>query len=96
MLSKCANPHCPATFRYLHESRLHVICPNGALAGRKPRYSSKSRQLEYAWLCSSCAVSLTVQIDEDVGARVIAKFKPRNDSDFDTSASDGINFEIAY
>jgi hypothetical protein len=25
MLSKCANPTCPTTFRYLHEGRLYVI-----------------------------------------------------------------------
>jgi hypothetical protein len=27
MLSKCANPSCPTTFRYLHEVKLYVIAP---------------------------------------------------------------------
>jgi hypothetical protein len=27
MLSKCANPSCPTTFRYLHEGKLYVIAP---------------------------------------------------------------------
>jgi hypothetical protein len=50
MLSKCANPACSTTFRYLHEGRLYLIDPTEALAGHKPRCSSKSGPLEYAWL----------------------------------------------
>jgi hypothetical protein len=88
MLSKCANPTCPTAFRYLHEGRLYVIAPGRALAGHKPRCSSNSGQLEYAWLCSSCSLYLTIQIDEEVGTRVVRKFEPKNGSKFSTPPCD--------
>jgi hypothetical protein len=74
MLSKCANPSCPTLFRYLHEGKLYVIGPKEAVARHKPRCSAKSAQIEYAWLCSSCCLCLTIQIDEEFGTRVVRKF----------------------
>ncbi len=57
MLSKCANPACSTTFRYLHEGKLYLI-DTKAFAGRKPpadlKYAGKASTLEYVWLCSSC------------------------------------------
>jgi hypothetical protein len=76
MLSKCANPTCSTSFRYLHEGRLYVIDPRGTPAGHKPRSSGKSGQImEYAWLCSSCCLYLTIQIDDGFKTRVIRKVK---------------------
>jgi hypothetical protein len=95
MLSKCANPTCPTTFRYLHEGRLYVIDPGGVQAGHGPRCSSKSGQLEYAWLCSTCSLYLTIQIDEEFGTRVVRKLEAKNGSKFCTSANDSINLDIA-
>jgi hypothetical protein len=74
MLSKCANPSCLTLFRYLHEGKLYVIGPKEAVARQKPRCSAKSAQIEYAWLCSSCCLYLTIQIDEEFGTRVVRKF----------------------
>ncbi len=88
MLSKCANPTCPTTFRYLHEGRLYVIASKETLGGHKPSRSSKSGQIEYAWLCSSCSLYLTIQIDEEFGTRVVRKFEPNNASKFGTPAND--------
>ncbi len=82
MLSKCANPTCPTTFRYLHEGRLYLIASRETLAAHKPRRSSKSGQLEYAWLCSSCSLYLTIQIDEEFGTRVVRTFEPKNGPEF--------------
>lgn len=73
MLSKCANPTCRTLFRYLHEGKLYVISPKEALAMRRPTSSAKSGQIECAWLCSSCCLHLTIQIDEEFGARVVRK-----------------------
>ncbi len=73
MLSKCANPTCRTLFRYLHEGKLYVIGPKEALATRRPRSSAKSGQIECAWLCSSCCLHLTIQLDEEFGARVVRK-----------------------
>ena len=64
MLSKCANPTCSATFRYLHEGRLFVIARRETLTRHGTR-QSKSGHPEYAWLCSSCCCYLTIQIDDN-------------------------------
>jgi hypothetical protein len=95
MLSKCANPTCPTTFRYLHEGRLYVIAPREPLAGDKPRCSSKSVPLEYAWLCSSCSLYLTIQIDEEFGTRVVRKLEAKNGSKLGTPANAMTNIDIA-
>ena len=95
MLSKCANPTCSTTFRYLHEGRLYVIDPREALAGHKPRCSGKSGQLEYAWLCSSCYLYLTIQIDEEFGTRVVRKLEAMNGTRLDTPANDRANIDVA-
>jgi hypothetical protein len=73
MLSKCANPTCPTTFRYLHEGRLYVISPRETVAGHNPRCSRTPGQLEYAWLCSSCSLYLTIKTGEELEARVVRK-----------------------
>jgi hypothetical protein len=95
MLSKCANPACPTTFRYLHEGRLYVIAPRETVAGFKPRGSGTSGQLEYAWLCSSCSLYLTIQIGEEFGTRVVRKVEAKNGSKFGTPANDGNKMDIA-
>jgi hypothetical protein len=78
MLSKCANPNCQSTFRYLHEGRLYVIGPEESLAGHNPKCSGKARQLEYAWLCSCCSLYLTIRIDREFGMRVVRKLEVKN------------------
>jgi hypothetical protein len=78
MLSKCANPGCSTTFRYLHEGRLYVIDPREALARHQSSCLSKFGQLAYAWLCSSCSLYLTIHIDEEFGTRVVWKHEAKN------------------
>jgi hypothetical protein len=79
----------PATMlANLHKGRLYVIASRETLAAHKPRCSSKSGQLEYAWLCSSCSLYLTIQIDEEFGTRVVRKFEAKNGSKFGTPAND--------
>ena len=94
MLSKCANPDCSAPFRYLHDGRLYVVDSRVALAGRKPR-CSKSEQLKFAWLCSSCSLYLTIQIDHEFGTRVVGKLEAANASEFSTRADDENRMDIA-
>ena len=91
MLSKCANPTCRTLFRYLHEGKLYLIGPKEALARHKPRCSAKSGQIEYAWLCSSCCLHLTIQIDEEFETRVVRKFEPGPDVRSGESADASIN-----
>ena len=95
MLSKCANPTCPATFRYLHEGRLYVIVPRESLAAHKLRCPSQSGHLECSRLCSSCSLYWTIQIDEESGTRVVRKLEAKDGSKFGTSANDSTNIGIA-
>lgn len=95
MLSKCANPTCRSLFRYLHEGKLYVIGPREVLARHKPSCSAKSGQIEYAWLCSSCCLHLTIQIDEEFGTRVVRKPKAKNGSNPSTPANSNRNADVA-
>jgi hypothetical protein len=63
MLSKCVNPACSASFRYLHEGkvfRLQRDSTQSDLAG------SPSHNFEYFWLCPVCATFLTVVYENPV------------------------------
>jgi hypothetical protein len=73
MLSKCANPPCFNTFRYLHEGELYLVSPISRFDGRKrlSTQASKSGSDEYAWLCSVCSSYLTIIIDEENGTLVV-------------------------
>ncbi len=65
VISKCANPECFATFRYLHEGKLFefevrlfdelFVDPSSASHNEKP-----SREIERFWLCDSCASTMTI------------------------------------
>ena len=75
MLSKCANPACSNTLRYIHEGKLYVMESKCGLAtamseGELP---GKFRTIEYAWLCSSCCQDLTVHIDHEGKIRVVRR-----------------------
>ena len=53
MVSKCANPACSTTFRYLHEGRLfHAAVGSGT--------SENVPALERFWLCAECSRKMTV------------------------------------
>ena len=73
MLSKCANPGCPAPFLYLHQGKLfrwdtksEVSTTDGATEARRP-----SRRLEFFWLCDQCAVLLTLNYKTGVGITAV-------------------------
>jgi hypothetical protein len=56
MLSKCLNPTCSATFRYLRDGRVfHLEIP-------APGDSGASRRREYFWLCGRCCTSFIVVV----------------------------------
>ncbi|MGA3091012.1 MAG: hypothetical protein ABSD75_20590 [Terriglobales bacterium] len=91
MLSKCANPACSATFRYLGEGKLYLIDSRAALAQhRLPaelKYAGKSCTYEYLWLCTSCCQHMTIQIDLDLEVKVARKQGIRDDSEPDMRAT---------
>ena len=53
MVSKCANPRCSATFRYLHEGRLFHAAVRSAA-------SENENAFERFWLCEECSRKMTV------------------------------------
>jgi hypothetical protein len=78
MLSKCANPACSNTFRYLHEGKLYVIAPKAELAGDKPMLKYTGGYVQYARLCSSCCFYLAIQIDNGFGIKTVRKPEAQN------------------
>ena len=78
MVSKCLNPHCSTTFRYLGQGRLFRIdfteaSRKNALAGGKMVAStrSKANPIEHFWLCGSCAAIMTIELGEDGEVRPV-------------------------
>lgn len=71
MLSKCANPGCPAPFRYLHQGKLFRLDTGPEYP---PAKSSEKpvRRLEFFWLCEECAVRLTLDYKQGVGITMIS------------------------
>jgi hypothetical protein len=67
MLSKCANPGCPATFRYLHEGRLFRF-DTGATG---PNPGRDARNLEYFWLCAECSGKVTLSLEKGAGVTAV-------------------------
>ncbi len=88
MLSKCANPTCSNTFRYLSEGELYLIDSKAGSARHgvraESKYAGKSCIYEYFWLCSSCCRDMTIQIDNNLEVKVARKREIRNGSEPDT------------
>jgi hypothetical protein len=74
MLSKCANPGCPATFLYLHQGKLFRLESAtedpASQAARKP-----ARHIEFFWLCDECASGLTLSYNREGGITVVPSQK---------------------
>jgi len=65
VISKCANPECPAVFRYLHEGKLFEfeVRSLDKLSIGAPSANHKKkplREIECFWLCASCASTMTL------------------------------------
>jgi len=70
MLSKCANPGCPASFRYLHAGKLFRF--DTGLESPAHRTTEKAtRRLEFFWLCEECAGRLTLNYQPGVGIATV-------------------------
>jgi hypothetical protein len=66
MLSKCANPGCPASFLYLHEGKLFRL-DTGSEDPSVQSSSKTTQNLEFFWLCSDCASRLTLRYKRGAG-----------------------------
>jgi hypothetical protein len=64
MLSKCANPDCTKTLRYLREGKVFKIDS----AGKKT-----PRKVEHFWLCGDCSRTMTLIDDRGSGMQILKK-----------------------
>ena len=63
MLTKCANPSCSASFRFLHSGKLfHFDSPPRPSAKGQP-FRKPAGSGEMFWLCAECAADHTLVID---------------------------------
>ncbi len=58
MLSKCANPECAETFRYLHEGKLFYLATTPETETAMAMESPEVR--ERFWLCAQCSKQMTL------------------------------------
>ena len=66
MLSKCANPVCFASFRYLHTGRIFTLLSGPEFHGAHAVWDcAAEHHVERYWLCDACSQTMTVcRIDD--------------------------------
>ena len=74
MISKCANPACSAHFLYLHEGRVFRVMRDSPgvrelQMGVDPSVK-KHPQMEFYWLCKTCALKMTIRSRKEGGVIV--------------------------
>ncbi len=74
MLSKCANPVCSATFRYLHQGRIFQLVPSPAVEMAAPEKGLLL--VERFWLCDACSKEMNIIWD---GAQAKVVRRPQKD-----------------
>jgi hypothetical protein len=69
MLSKCANPQCTASFRYLHDGKLFRMEVPAALAVMQDNRNAKKppHRTEFFWLCDACSTQMTLTYSKELG-----------------------------
>ena len=58
MLSKCANPECSETFKYLHQGKIFCLAPTPEVASLTG--TEFPRLQERFWLCDRCSKEMTM------------------------------------
>ncbi len=66
MVSKCANPACSAPFHYLREGKVFRLEIEERSDPRSQLLPTKRAvgHVEYFWLCGSCALILTLRVND--------------------------------
>jgi len=71
MLSKCANPACSASFRYLHNGKLFRVERPAERTARSNLDFDDQRtvrkpasRIEFFWLCDECSAVMTLAFDD--------------------------------
>jgi hypothetical protein len=73
MLSKCANPGCPAPFLFLHQGKLFRLDTNTEVpaSDATPEMKKLARRIEFFWLCNQCAAQVTLSYKKGVGVTAV-------------------------
>ena len=73
MLSKCANPNCSSSFRYLSQGKLYRWDTSATATGKRLSFGSdtklqgSTRRIEFFWLCAQCAPTMTLVFEKGTG-----------------------------
>lgn len=74
MVSKCANPACGVSFRYLREGKLFRIeRPSQQNSGSRSQFADDpvpkkaASHVEFFWLCRDCSQTMTLSFEKGVG-----------------------------
>ncbi len=75
MISKCANPECSASFRYLHEGKLFQfevrLFDEPLIDHSTTSHNEKPSEIECFWLCDSCASTMAIVCEPNTHRTVI-------------------------
>jgi hypothetical protein len=72
MVSKCSNPDCSTSFRYLHEGKLFRMAVADASNPLTDAGTKKiSRHIEFFWLCEQCAPEMTLTFKPGIGVTAL-------------------------
>ena len=74
MLSKCANPACSRSFRYLRDGKLFEI-ETGGESENSNDVRKSARRVEFFWLCGECSAQLMVINDHEKGVITVPILK---------------------
>jgi hypothetical protein len=72
MVSKCANPTCPASFLYLHQGKLfRMAVESGNSEGLSPEIRRAQSHVEFYWLCDECSATMTLAYKKGFGVTAV-------------------------
>lgn len=71
MVTKCSNPSCSASFRFLHCGKLFHFEKRPQPADNDAATRKPANSAEMYWLCEVCAAEFTLAADAEHGVRVV-------------------------
>ncbi len=78
MVSKCANPNCPASFLYLHQGKLfRMAVETGKTDGLSPETRRAQSHVQFYWLCDDCSATMTLAYKQGLGVLAVPTAAPR-------------------
>ena len=78
MLAKCANPSCKTAFHRLRDGRLFQM-ETGLRGPQLVGEKKPAHKIEYFWLCSRCAIEMTLVFDRGKGV-IAVPLEPARDA----------------